>query len=69
MTWIVQHAGESISKYQVNRDGKTAYEQLWGEPCNDEVVDIGEDAHYRISEIDTGSLDARSASGVWLGER
>ena len=69
MTWIVQHAGESISKYQVNRDGKTAYEKVWGEPCKDEVVEIGEDVHYRISEIDTGSLDARSASGVWLGKR
>ena len=69
MTWIVQHSGELISKHQVNRDGKTAYEKVWGEPCKDEIVEFGEEVCYRISEIDTGSLDARSASGVWLGKR
>ena len=55
-TWIVQHSGELISKYQVNRDGKTAYEKAWGEPCKDEVVEFGEAVFYRISEVDTGSL-------------
>ena len=31
MAWLVQHAGAVISKYQVNRDGNTAYEHmLWG---------------------------------------
>ena len=43
MTWIVQHGGELISKYQVNRNGKTAYEKVWGEPCKDEVVEFGEE--------------------------
>ena len=69
MTWMVPHSGELLSKYQVNRDGKTAYEKVWGEPCKDEIVEFGEEVFYRISEIDTGSLDARSASGVWLGKR
>ena len=27
-TWIVQHAGDLVSKYQINRDGKTAYESV-----------------------------------------
>ena len=31
MAWLVQHAGEVISKYQVSRDGKTAYEKGSGE--------------------------------------
>ena len=69
MPWIVQHAGELISKYQINRDGNTAYENVFGKPCRDEIVEFGEEVHYRISEIHTGILDARSASGVWLGER
>ena len=69
MTWIVQHAGELISKYQINRDGKTAYEKVFGKPCRDEIVEFGEEVHYRISEIDTGSLDARWATGVWLGQK
>lgn len=33
MTWMTQHAGELISKYQKNKDGKTAYEQLMGIPA------------------------------------
>ena len=69
MIWIVQHSGELISKCQVNRDGKIAYEKVWGELCKDEIVEFGEEVFYRISEIDTGSLDARSASGVRLGKR
>ena len=69
MTWTVQHSGELSSKYQVNRDGKTAYEKVWGEPCKDEIVEFGEEVFYRIGEVDTGSLDARSPSGVWLGKR
>ena len=69
MTWMVPHSGELLSKCQVNREGKTAYEKVWGEPCKDEIVQFREEVSYRISEIDTGSLDARSASGVWLGKR
>ena len=44
MTWIVQHAGEVTSKYQINRDGKTAYDKVFGKPCRDEIVEFGEEA-------------------------
>ena len=40
MTWIVQHSGELISKYQVNRNGNTAYEKAWGQPCKDDIVEF-----------------------------
>ena len=63
MTWIVKHAGELISKYQLNRDGHTAYYKVFGKPCKDVIVDIGEEVHYRVSEVDTGSLDSRWKSG------
>ena len=33
MTWLVPHAGETISKYQVSKDGKTAYERVMGKPA------------------------------------
>ena len=69
MTWMTQHAGELICKYQKNKDGKTAYEKLMGKPCREEILEFGEHVHYRISNIDTGSLDARWSTGVWLGKR
>ena len=59
MTWIVKHAGELISKYQLSRDGHTAYYKVFGKPCKDFIVEIGEEVHYRVSEVDTGSLDSR----------
>ena len=40
MAWLVQHAGAVISKYQVNRDGKTAYEKVMGKPCREEVIEF-----------------------------
>ena len=53
-----------VSNYQINRDGKTAYEKAFGKPCRDEIVEFGEEVHYRINDLDTGSLDARWATGV-----
>ena len=69
MTWIVKHAGELISKYQLNRDGQTAYYKVFGKPCKDVIVEIGEEVHYRVTDVDTGSMDSRWESGTWLGIR
>ena len=62
ITWMVKHAGELISEYQLNRDGQTAYHNVFGKPCKDVIVEFGEEVHYRVSEVDTGSLDGRWAS-------
>ena len=69
MTWMVKHAGELISKYQLNRDGQTAYFKVYGKPCKDVIAEIGEEVYYRVSEVDTGSLDSRWESGIWRGTR
>ena len=49
MTWLVQHAADCISKYQVNEDGKTAYERLKGKRFNRVAVEFGEKIHYKRS--------------------
>ena len=69
MTWMVKHAGELISIYQLNRNGQTAYYNVFGKSCKDVIVEFGEEVHYRVSEVDTVSLDGRWESGVWLGVR
>ena len=66
---MTQHAGGLVSKYQTNKDGKTAYEQTDGQAYREEILEFGEEVHHRISNVDTGSLDARWSTGVWLGKR
>ena len=36
---LVQHAGETISRYQLGKDNKTAYERLMGIPCKEQAVE------------------------------
>ena len=43
--------------------------KVFGKPSKDTIVEIGEEVHYRVSEVDTGSLDSRWESGIWLGIR
>ena len=69
MTWIVKHAGELISKCQLNRDGQTAHFKVFGKACKDVIVEVGEEVYYRVTDVDTGSLDGRWESGIWLGIR
>ena len=69
MTWLVEHAGDCITKHQVSSDGKTAYQRLMGTPCSEEALEFGETVNYRLHVDDLADLDARWSSGVWLGKR
>ena len=69
MTWLVQHAGDVVSKYVIGHDGKTAYERIMGNPCREEVLEFGESVYYKLGEDQVSDLDARWASGTWLGKR
>ena len=69
VTWIVQHAGEMITKYLVGHDGKTAYQRLWGKPIREETLEIGECIYYRKRKSATRDLETRWLPGVWLGRR
>ena len=42
MSWIPQHAGFLLSRFQVAANGKTAYERLKGKAYRRELVDFGE---------------------------
>ncbi len=37
--------------------------------CKDVIVEVGEEVQYRVSDVDTGSLDGHWESGSWLGIR
>ena len=67
MAWLVQHAGETISKYQLGKDNKTAYERLMGKSCKEQVVEFGEKVYYKSGL--TEDLEPRWSTGTWLGKR
>ena len=63
MTWLIQHAADCLSKYQVGEDGKTAYERLKGKKFSRAVVEFGEKVHFKKSA--KGQSDNKLvASGV-----
>ena len=49
LTWLIQHAADCLSKYQVGEDGKTAYERLKGKKFSRPAVEFGEKVHYKKS--------------------
>ena len=69
MTWLVQHAADCLSKYQVGEDGKTAHERLKGKPFSRPVVEFGEKVHYRKSAKGPkeNKLDAKWDEGYFMG--
>merc|ERR1712240_2189 len=46
-TWLVQHAADCLSEYQVGEDGKTAHERLKWKPFTRPAVEFGEKVHYK----------------------
>ena len=67
MAWIIQHAGDTISKYQLGKDSTTSYERLMGKPCKEQVVEFGERVYYKTGP--TEDLEPRWSTGTWLGKR
>ena len=67
MLWLVEHAGELITKYLVGHDGKTAYARLFGTPDRGEGYEFGERVMCKRSA--GSSLSARWEDGIWLGRR
>ena len=69
MTWIVEHAAETINRYQVGVDGRTAYERLKGKKYNGEVFEFGQMVFHRFpGVVKGGSMEPRWDHGIWLGK-
>jgi len=70
MTWIVEHAAETINRYNVGPDGKTPYERMKGKKYRGEVTEFGRKVFYRFpGKAQGGSMQRRWGEGVWLGKR
>ena len=69
LTWLVQHAADCLSKYQVGEDGKTAYERLKGKKFSRPLVEFGEKVHYKKNTKGhkDNKLDIKWGEGYFLG--
>eukprot|EP00975_Prorocentrum_lima_P049162 10289898-Prorocentrum_lima.AAC.1 len=47
MLWLIEHAGELLTKHSVGHDGRTPFERLFGKPCREDGYEFGELVHYR----------------------
>ena len=69
--WLTEHAGDILSKYLVGKDGKTAYERLYGKPVHEEALEFGEQLWWRPPRVAGYNvlMEPRWRPGVWLGRK
>lgn len=46
LPWLVMHSANTLNRYAIGEDGRTAYYRLKGKRLNQEVVEFGEDVWY-----------------------
>ena len=69
MSWMVEHAAETLNRYLVGEDGKTPYERLRGKKYRGEMYEFGRWMMHRFpGKPEGGSMQPRWAEGVWLGK-
>ena len=64
MCWMVEHAADVLSKYEVSADGRTAYERMKGKACHQELVEFGGEDPLQIPE---GLAPSRRKDGREMG--
>lgn len=68
IAWVVEHAGELLSSFQIGPHGRTAYEGARGKPSRRSLVEFGEKVHYRTGKLDSvRKIEPRWAVGFVLG--
>ena len=69
--WLTEHAGDVLSKCLVGKDGKTAYERLYGKPVHEEALGFGEQLWWRPPRVAGYNvlMEPRWRPGVWLGRK
>ena len=66
-SWLIEHAGDTLTKYHVGQDGRTAYERLKGKKFSRETCELGERIWYRLGKPSAHKLEPRWCEGVFLG--
>eukprot|EP00969_Alexandrium_andersonii_P270612 11961914-Alexandrium_andersonii.AAC.1 len=54
MLWLIEHAGELLTKRLMGHDGRAEFERLFGKPSRGDCYEFGEQVHYRVRPNDMG---------------
>ena len=70
LPWLISHAGATMNRYSVGKDGATPYKRLKGRSFQRPIAEFGECIWYlKHKTSQRGKLQPRWASGVFLGIR
>ena len=66
---MVGRVGGARTTYLVGKDGKTAYERLYGKPVREEALEFGEQLWWRPPRTAGYNvrMEPRGRPGLWLG--
>ena len=72
LAFLVEHAWKLMSRYQVGRDGRTAYQLHAGKPHRRQLVEFRERVHFmpiRLGGAKQAKLDPKWQDGAFIGIR
>ena len=67
VAWIFEHAAWVLTKYQVNREGRTPYGLLHGIEARERLAEFGETILFYLPKKHRAKMDARWRFGIFLG--
>ena len=66
--WTVKHAAATMNRFQVGKDGRTAYRRLKGKNFKKQYVKIGEGVWFlKPKSKGRKKGESRWGEGIWLG--
>ena len=66
--WLVAHASDTVNRYYVYKDGRTAFENWKGRKFNGQYREFGENVlHLRPGSRGKDKFEVRWDIGIWLG--
>ena len=67
MGWIVHHAAYLLNRYQLGRDGRTAWGRLHGKESHERTCELGENILWYVPKRLRSKLDQKWRYGAFLG--
>lgn len=67
--WLIMHAADVLTKCQVLKDGRTAYENIKGRKYTGVMLEFGCVVMHKVeSKVEGGVMAPRWIRGIWLGK-
>ena len=67
LPWLVRHAGCVLSRFVKRDDGRNACGRLRSKECDRSLAQVGETVDFKIVRGEMAKLEARWATGTFLG--